>query len=246
MPLFNPSTGFANPMTTEGDIIVGGVAGVPTRLALGAETDVLTAGAATAAWAAGGGGGGGGIWSATDQDFLGWAFPAVVDNGIGLPFTTGQLALTMVKVEKTGVVGHIVFGISAGTIDPTADENFLVIYSPTVAGGQVTDLTLAAQTAPGACDAPFTDTAFVTVALAVPLAVTEGEILYVGFLFNAGAHTLGLYTLEGAPEAYDYGEGPYPFTINSNPGTYTAPPADFPEADFNDLFNWSFWIALAE
>lgn len=37
--------GLTNPMTAEGDIIVGGVAGVPTRLSIGAATKVLTAGA---------------------------------------------------------------------------------------------------------------------------------------------------------------------------------------------------------
>lgn len=50
MPLFNPSTGFANPMTTEGDIIVGGVAGAPTRLPLGTTGEILTASPTTAIW----------------------------------------------------------------------------------------------------------------------------------------------------------------------------------------------------
>lgn len=51
--------GMANPMTTAGDIIIGGTSGAPTRLAAGTNTYVLTMVSGAPAWAAGGGGGGG-------------------------------------------------------------------------------------------------------------------------------------------------------------------------------------------
>jgi hypothetical protein len=51
---------FGNPMTTQGDIIYGGASGLPTRLAAGTSTHVLTSNGAGAApsWQASGGGGG--------------------------------------------------------------------------------------------------------------------------------------------------------------------------------------------
>lgn len=50
-PSFQPG-GFANPMTTAGDIIVGGVAGVPARLPASTDGFVLTLSGGTPAWAA--------------------------------------------------------------------------------------------------------------------------------------------------------------------------------------------------
>lgn|GEM_PF-4194372 len=46
-----PSVGFKNPMTTSGDLITGGTAGVPARLGIGANTQVLTSNGTAAAWA---------------------------------------------------------------------------------------------------------------------------------------------------------------------------------------------------
>jgi hypothetical protein len=45
------SAGFTNPMTTAGDIIKGGSAGAPQRLAIGSSGDVLTVSAGAPAWA---------------------------------------------------------------------------------------------------------------------------------------------------------------------------------------------------
>lgn len=47
----------SNPMTTAEDVIVGGASGVPERLAVGSDGDVLTVTAGAVGWAAGGGGG---------------------------------------------------------------------------------------------------------------------------------------------------------------------------------------------
>jgi hypothetical protein len=52
-------TPMTNPMTTIGDIIYGGVSGVPTRLAAGTNGHVLTLSSGSPIWAASGGGGGG-------------------------------------------------------------------------------------------------------------------------------------------------------------------------------------------
>lgn len=53
-----PGAVLSNPMTTLGDIITADTGGVPQRLPVGADGDVLTVVAGEAAWVAGGGGGG--------------------------------------------------------------------------------------------------------------------------------------------------------------------------------------------
>lgn len=52
-----PESSFSNPMTTAGDIIVGGASGVPSRLAKGADGKVLTVVSGSVAWADPTGGG---------------------------------------------------------------------------------------------------------------------------------------------------------------------------------------------
>lgn len=59
------SGGFTNPMTTVGDLILGGASGAAGRLGIGSTGQVLTVSGGTAAWApapAGGGGGAGFVW----------------------------------------------------------------------------------------------------------------------------------------------------------------------------------------
>ena len=59
--------GMTNPMTTAGDIIVGGSAGVPNRLAIGAAGKVLGVVAGSPAWVDPAGGGGGAVDSVNGQ-----------------------------------------------------------------------------------------------------------------------------------------------------------------------------------
>lgn len=58
-PVAGGGGGMSNPMTTAGDIIIGGTSGAPQRLAAGTDTYVLTMVSGSPAWAAAGGGGGG-------------------------------------------------------------------------------------------------------------------------------------------------------------------------------------------
>ena len=53
--------GFADPITTEGDLIVGGASGAPERLPVGADDQVLTVVAGVPEWADAAGGGGGSV-----------------------------------------------------------------------------------------------------------------------------------------------------------------------------------------
>ena len=52
------ASGFANPMTTAGDVIIGGASGAGARLGIGSTNQVLTVVAGAPAWAAASGGGG--------------------------------------------------------------------------------------------------------------------------------------------------------------------------------------------
>ena len=56
----DPVRWLENPMTSAGDLIVGGASGSATRLGMGSEGQVLTVGSSGIEWANGGGGGGGG------------------------------------------------------------------------------------------------------------------------------------------------------------------------------------------
>ncbi len=58
------SSGFSNPMTTSGDLIVGGASGSPGRLALGSSGQVPTVVSGAVVWQTPGGGGGGGAVAA--------------------------------------------------------------------------------------------------------------------------------------------------------------------------------------
>jgi len=63
------SSGMTNPMTTQGDLIVGGAAGAPTRLAAGTAGQVLQANGASAlpGWVTPSSGGGGGSSTAHSE-----------------------------------------------------------------------------------------------------------------------------------------------------------------------------------
>lgn len=76
-----PAAGIENPMTTAGDLIVGGTDGAPTRLAKGADGKVLkmVSGAVTWADESGGGGGGG--------DFTGCRLRRTSGQTVGSPRT---------------------------------------------------------------------------------------------------------------------------------------------------------------
>jgi len=71
--------GFANPMTTAGDIIIGGALGTPTRLAVGAEGSIQTVVSGVPAWAAG---------PVTTDDFTS-AVPWTAVNGNGTAAVSG-------------------------------------------------------------------------------------------------------------------------------------------------------------
>lgn len=244
MPLFNPG-GFANPMTTEGDIIVGGAGGVPTRLALGSDLDVLTAGALLPAWNAAAGGGQDPGWYAPDHGYLGWAYPPLLAEAPAEVFEgNGSPTYTAVRCVESGDVGHIVIGVPSGLTIPTATENYVGLYSATIVGGALTALTQLGVSASGVADAPFgLNNQTISVALAAPVAVVAGTIYYVAILSN-GTGSFEIYQVANADSAGIKEASVYPNLLGSTASGVTTLPAGEVAAGLSAA-NYSQWCAIA-
>lgn len=106
-----PPSGFANPMTTTGDLILGGAAGTPTRLGIGTNGQVLTSNGTTASWQTPGAGSG----TVTSVDASVPSFLSISGNPIT---TSGTLAIgysgTALPVANGGT------GVTSVTTAPAA------------------------------------------------------------------------------------------------------------------------------
>jgi hypothetical protein len=121
--------GFANPMTSVGDLIVGGAAGAATRLAKGADGQVLTVDPTThlLVWAtpSGGGGGGGGPTVLIDDTLV-----ATIQKKV-LTIPSGYASLRLELMLAHGQPGEyfiLNFG-SAGSVDEGASYDNIWDYS---------------------------------------------------------------------------------------------------------------------
>lgn len=119
--------GFANPMTTQDDVIVAGTSGTPTRLPKGADNQVLGIDPGTHHLTYINGGGGSG--SAAGPTY------SVQTNSSGAftgssEFTYGDPAMGGAAIHKAGVTGLIMWD----TDDTTAGGNFIVLNSGTADG----------------------------------------------------------------------------------------------------------------
>jgi hypothetical protein len=87
--------GMVNPMTTAGDLIVGGVAGAPVRVAKGPDGQVWTMVSGSPAWAAAAGSGGAAAGPRPIPFVAGASYVSVPsDGGDHYPGTVGQLSLS--------------------------------------------------------------------------------------------------------------------------------------------------------
>jgi hypothetical protein len=109
-----------NPMTTAEDVIVGGASGVPERLAVGSEDDVLTVVSGAVAWAAPGAGGSGAPLHIPPTSGLAHGVFATVgaaNNAIFRPcYIPGDCTVTGIRVNIGTSSGDICVGLydSAG------------------------------------------------------------------------------------------------------------------------------------
>jgi hypothetical protein len=103
----------ANPMTTAGDLIVAGTAGVAQRLGIGADAEVLTVIGGAPAWAAGGGGG------ALSWELLNPGGTAIALTGAGeiTLSSIGGYDNYVVIVEGASGNGFTYLGLRANSID---------------------------------------------------------------------------------------------------------------------------------
>lgn len=118
----------SNPMTTSGDIIYGGASGAPTRLAKGADTEVLTLTAGVPSWAAPGVGGGGDVTGPASS----------VDNAIvRFNGTTGKIIQDYTSgaptISDTGKLS--VTSSSAATFNRNSETGTEVIGDGATSGG---------------------------------------------------------------------------------------------------------------
>jgi hypothetical protein len=112
------SSGFINPMTTEGDIIVGTTGGTAVRLAAGTSGYVLTTNGSGAlpVWAPGGGGGSSGVTS----------------------FNTRTGAVTLSYGDVTTALGYVPYSVNGGTVSGSMTVTGTATFNSTVtATGQV-------------------------------------------------------------------------------------------------------------
>lgn len=223
MPLY--SRGFINPMTTEGDIIVGGVGGVPTRLALGADADVLTAGASTLAWAGAASGGEFDAMSPIPYGYNGWTFnPILADNDAEIVSGgSGKVYLCPVHAVTTGDINNILFDVAQAPTALTPTENYVAIYGITLAAGILSELTLLGQSASGVLEALLTGAAgLLSVPLSAPVPVVAGTMYYIGLLYNGGGAALKHSTANGTASSAGQ-EVAYPAMALSNGGLVALP-----------------------
>jgi len=116
------TTGMENPMTTQGDLIVGGASGTPGRLGIGTSGYVLTSDGTAATWSASGGGGSlpdqtgnAGELLITNGTAASWS-NTITANGTAVPAivvkaTSGQ-AVSIQEWQNSG--GTVVANISDG------------------------------------------------------------------------------------------------------------------------------------
>lgn len=103
----NPATLLTNPMTTQGDIIYGGVSGAPTRLAAGTSGNVLQTNGSSAAptWVTPSGGGGGMTLIASSV----LASPAATVTFSSIPATYKNLQVVIIGRSATSANNDTVY-----------------------------------------------------------------------------------------------------------------------------------------
>lgn len=117
--------GMINPMTTEGDIIIGTIDGVPVRLPIGSNGDVLTVVAGVPEWAPPSGGGGGsqlGIASSINsgQYYLAREYSSAVNAAVWTPADTQtvfQLLYLDAAMSVSEIAAYVTTGVAASDVE---------------------------------------------------------------------------------------------------------------------------------
>jgi hypothetical protein len=195
-----PIGGFANPMTTKGDIIIGGTSGAPARLGLGTSGQVLTVHSGDPAWETPASGGGNIVgltpylWTQTAG--LGASSTIVCNGG-----TNEVLA-----DNSQSVVVTYSAGLASGTI---VVFNFWA-FKYTQESGSVTNLAYLVSDgtkfytpAPVAIDSAYTFPGY-NVSVTWSNTLTEGTTTLGLYAVGNGGGTLGLDNLNDLPAGQFY------------------------------------------
>lgn len=138
------SGGFTNPMTTAGDLIIGGASGAAARLGIGSAGQVLTVAAGDPSWAAAAGGA---SWNGTSGSWYGgpyngglattlaYAQGAIAAYPFWLPsaVTIDQLATYL---NSGAVVGQAFVYADNGHSYPGSLVDYIVVTNPVSSGPQ--------------------------------------------------------------------------------------------------------------
>lgn len=113
--------GFVNPMTTAGDLIVGGTAGAPGRLAIGSAAQVLTVSAGLPTWSA-----------LPAPSFADPLFTGTLAHGAGAGAATSWVKLTPISI--TGIADNVATKFCRVTIPNGAHAAMIEVHIVASAG----------------------------------------------------------------------------------------------------------------
>jgi hypothetical protein len=231
MPLYPPSGGgggFANPMTTAGDLILGGAAGIAQRLGVGADGDSFIVDSGEPVWAS--------IsaapassWTPADYGLMGWSSD-LHTNMSGISDGGDNLLIATVKATVTGTVNFLMLISNGAVADFIPGNDQAVIYRGPTPGTPPVDLPLLAASATSGASIPTTPGIAFYVPLVTPLEVIAGELYYGGYVsLSDGFTALGPTAPEGVTVNDINIGGATEVTSIPAPDTYT-PPAFNPTA----------------
>lgn len=209
LPAWATPAGFANPMTTADDLIVGGASGAPGRLAIGSNGNVLTVVSGAPAWASPSSS------AVTRQQTLLTALGIISEpyrlagvTGTGA-ITSQQITCALIGLLSADVVTNIVVCLSTAGVGT----------APTLIrlGLATTSGTILAVTADVHASSAFTSTGFAVIPLTSPYTVTSTAGYYACILENGAFGTTPMALYGTATAAAQVA-----FSLSSNPTPYAS------------------------
>jgi hypothetical protein len=225
----NSSSGFANPMTTAGDLIYEDSTPAPNRLGIGTDGQVLTVVDGLPAWAAGGGGSG---------------FPTGANIALMPPFTNNvfnhlQQGVTTIYVIPAGMVRAFTdnFQVVLNVLSPTVAINNAVLRRTTPGSMTWTDTT---QITWGASATPTFSSAGSQTSDSIALTMDADHDLY--FLIYWVSDTGTVVTNDN----FTYGEYPWICGYISGDNTSTSDATAFGAANAPGSALNGFWFGVQQ
>lgn len=206
-----PSTGMTNPMTTAGDLILGGASGTPTRLGIGTNGYVLTSNGTTASWQAAAGGG---ITVGTTTITSGTSGRIAYNNagvyGEKAVTGTGDVVLATSPTITSPVLGTS-YSLNDGTTKLSMATNF---YGVDIAskyvrfGSSGNNYFIISTNDAVSTDPAATIQTIVTGKPGLKILLTGSQTADAFYVENSGGNKLVDITANGVLDLYNYGTAP--------------------------------------